>query len=62
MSNRYTQNRTKLRKGEYLRENNSFEYKWKDKHGKRHSVYAKTLPALRKKEDAIIKDKKFKRK
>ena len=56
MSNRYTQNKTKLRKGEYLRENNTFEYKWKDKRGKRRSVYAKTLQELRLKEENILKD------
>ena len=56
MSNsRYTKHKTKLRKGEYLRENNTFEYKWSDKAGKRHSVYAKTLPELRKKEAEIQK-------
>lgn len=56
MSNsRYTKHKTKLRKGEYLRENNTFEYKWSDKAGKRHSVYAKTLPELRKKETEIQK-------
>ena len=54
MSNRYTQNKTKLRKGEYLRENNTFEYKWKDKRGKRRSVYAKTLQELRLKEENIL--------
>lgn len=56
MSNsRYTKHKTKLRKGEYLRDNNTFEYKWSDKAGKRHSIYAKTLPELRKKEDEILK-------
>jgi len=56
MSNsRYTKHKTKLRKGEYLRDNNTFEYKWSDKAGKRHSIYAKTLPELRKKEDEILR-------
>ena len=56
MSNsRYTKHKTKLRKGEYLRDNNTFEYKWKDRSGKRHSVYAKTLPELRKKEDEVTR-------
>ncbi len=56
MSNRYTPNRIKLRKGEYLRENNTFEYRWTDKRGKRRSVYAKTIQKLRQKEENILKD------
>ena len=27
-NSRYTKNKTKLKKGEYLRDNNTFEYKW----------------------------------
>lgn len=54
-NSRYTKNKTKLKKGEYLRDNNTFEYKWSDRAGKRHSIYAKTLPELRKKEDEIIR-------
>ena len=50
---RYTQNKTKLRKGEYQRPNNTFEYRWTDNRGKRQYVYAKSLPELRKKEDEI---------
>ena len=53
---RYTQNKTRLRKGEYQRPNNTFEYRWKDKFGKNHVVYAKTLPELRKKEEDITRD------
>lgn len=56
MNNRYTQSKTKLRKGEYQRKNRTFEYRWIDKNGKRQYVYAKTLPELRKKEDAILRD------
>ena len=56
MNKRYTQNKTKLRKGEYQRSNKTFAYNWYDKSGKRHFVYAKTLPELRKKEDEVIKD------
>lgn len=55
MSGRTTKSKVKLRKGEYLRDNNTFEYKWSDRLGKRHSVYAKTLSDLRVKEDEIIK-------
>ncbi len=53
---RYTHNKTLLRKGEYQRSNNTFEFRWTDKHGKRQYVYAKSLPELRKKEDAITRD------
>lgn len=53
---RVTRNKTKLRKGEYQRSNNTFEYRWTDNYGKRRNVYAKTLPELRKKEDAIFRD------
>ena len=35
MNNRYAKNKAKLRKGEYQRGNNTFEYRWTDKHGKR---------------------------
>lgn len=30
-----------LKEGEYQRSNGTFEYKWRDKRGKRHSIYAK---------------------
>ena len=54
-NNRYTQNKTKLRKGEYQRSNKTFQYSWYDKNGKRHYVYGKTLSELRQKEDEIIR-------
>lgn len=38
-----------LKEGEYQRANGTFEYKWRDKRGKRHSIYAKTLEELREK-------------
>ena len=53
---RYAKGRIKLKKGEYQRPNGTFEYKWTDRIGTRHSVYAKTLLELRIKEDAILKD------
>lgn len=56
MSIRYTRKKIKLRKGEYQRDNDTFEYKWFDPSGKRHSIYAKSLPELRSKEDVILKD------
>ncbi len=45
-----------LKEGEYQRANGTFEYKWRDKRGKRHSVYAKTLNELRDKEIDIMRD------
>lgn len=45
-----------LKEGEYQRSNGSYEYKWRDRFGKRHSVYAKTLEELREKEQAITRD------
>ena len=45
-----------LKEGEYQRANGTFEYKWRDKRGKRHSVYAKTLDELREKELEILRD------
>ncbi|MBR2675275.1 MAG: site-specific integrase [Mogibacterium sp.] len=45
-----------LKEGEYQRPNGTFEYKWRDKRGKRHSVYAKTLEELREKENDVLRD------
>lgn len=45
-----------LKEGEYQRANGTFEYKWRDKKGKRHSVYAKTLDELREKEIDVLRD------
>ena len=45
-----------LKEGEYQRENGSYEFKWHDKCGKRHSVYAKSLEELREKELDVLKD------
>ena len=53
---RFAKGRLKLKKGEYQRPNKTFEYKWTDKLGYRHSVYAKSLEELRTKEAAILKD------
>ncbi len=53
---RYAKGKIKLKKGEYQRSSNTFEYKWTDKNGKRHSVSAKTLPELRQKEAEITRD------
>lgn len=45
-----------LRSGEYQRSNGTYEYRWTDKTGKRHNIYAKTLQDLREKESQIIKN------
>ena len=45
-----------LKEGEYQRSNGTFEFKWRDKTGKRHSVYAKTLNELREKELDVLRD------
>jgi len=45
-----------LKEGEYQRQNGSFEYRWRDKKGKRHYIYAKTLEELRKKEIDVLRD------
>lgn len=45
-----------LKEGEYERSNKTYEFKWTDKIGKRHSIYAKTLEELREKEIDILKD------
>lgn len=45
-----------LKEGEYERSNNTYEFKWTDKNGKRHSIYAKMLDELREKELDILRD------
>lgn len=45
-----------LKEGEYQRANGTFEYKWRDRRGKRHSIYAKTLEELREKELDVLRD------
>lgn len=45
-----------LKEGEYQRANLTYEYKWKDKRGNRHSIYAKTLDELREKEIEVLRD------
>lgn len=44
-----------LKNGEYQKRNGSYEYRWTDRVGKEHSVYAKTLGDLRLKEEEITK-------
>lgn len=45
-----------LKEGEYERSNGTYEYRWRDKAGKRHYLYAPTLEQLREKEIDFLKD------
>lgn len=45
-----------LKQGESQRANGKYDYRWTDKLGKRHSIYADTLDELRAKENLITKD------
>lgn len=45
-----------LKEGENQRANGSYEYKWRDSTGKRHSIYAKTLNELREREKEVTKN------
>ena len=45
-----------LRTGESQRKNGSYDYRWTDRNGKMHSIYAKTLDELRNKETALQRD------
>ena len=45
-----------LKEGEYQRDSGSYEYKWRDKRGNRHSISATTLEELREKEKEVTRD------
>lgn len=45
-----------LKEGEHQRANGTYEYKWRDRTGKRCSIYAKTLDELREKEIDVLRD------
>ena len=45
-----------LKDGESQRKNGSYDFRYTDAHGKRRSVYAKTLEELREKEREIQRD------
>ena len=47
--------RSVLKEGETQRKNGSYDYRWTDQRGNRHSIYAKTLAELREKEKQITK-------
>ena len=49
-------NRVVLRTGEGMWPNGTYDYRWTDKQGKRHHIYARTLPELREKEEQIQRD------
>ena len=53
---RYAKERIRLKKGEQQRPNGTFAYRWTDRYGSRHAVYAKTIKELRLKEESILKD------
>lgn len=57
MTNRRKDNKGRvLKEGEVQRKNGTYEYKWRDKRGNRHSIYAKTLDELRKKESSVLRN------
>lgn len=56
MSKRYDDKRRLLQVGEYQRKNGTYEYKYSDKFGRRHSIYATTLKELRDKKKDILRD------
>lgn len=45
-----------LKEGEYQRSCGTYEFKWRDKRGKRHSISAITLEELREKEVDVLRD------
>lgn len=45
-----------LKEGEYQRTCGTYEYKWRDKRGNRHSISAVTLEELREKEIYVLRD------
>ena len=46
-----------LRKGESQRADGTYDFRWTSRNGKRHSIYAKTLEELRRKEEQVMRDK-----
>jgi len=45
-----------LKDGEHQRKNGTYEFKYRSKSGRRHSVYAKTLEELREKEIDVLRN------
>ncbi len=53
---RYDSKHIPLRTGEAERKNGGYVYRWTEKFGKRHAVYAATLEYLREEEEQILVD------
>ncbi len=47
-----------LRTGESERKGGGYDFRWRDGHGKRNSIYAPTLEELREKEEDVLLDKR----
>ena len=46
----------RLKKGERQRSNGTYEFRWRDRMRKTHSIYAKTLEELREKENDVTRN------
>ena len=53
---RFDDRHIRLKTGESQRDNGTYVFRWTDKVGKRHAVYADTLDQLREKEEEILLD------
>ena len=53
---RYDNHHARLRDGESQRKDGSYSYRWTDRLGNRHAVYAQTLEKLREKEEQVQAD------
>lgn len=53
---RKDKDRIVLKTGESQRKNGSYQYRWTDRNGNRHYIYAKTLEELREKEAQVAND------
>ena len=53
---RYDSNRRRLKTGETQNKQGTYVYRWTDRSGKRHAVYAETLDELREKEEQVLID------
>lgn len=54
---RKDKDRIVLRTGESQRKNGTYQFRWTDRNGKRHYIYAKTLEELREKEAQVVSDR-----
>ena len=53
---RKDKDRIVLKTGESQRKNGTYQFRWSDRNGKRHYIYAKTLEELREKEVQVSVD------